>query len=162
MRKYKTGDKCKVIKNLLDPDCVGHIVTIKDVAFEKDDRVIYNCFIKGHEHINCLAAETCLEPVSSLSPESYVRIEKVRKRNEAAVIIALIIEEEYGGMITPEEWKMNETQADFSGIYYFPKTGYDIRVPLTYHFLTFRSRELAEKFLSSESNVKLLDAYHMQ
>ena len=65
MAKYKTGDKCRVIKNFLAPDCIGQIVTIKDVAIETDGRIIYNTFIEGHEHINCLTAETCLEPVSS-------------------------------------------------------------------------------------------------
>lgn len=61
MYKYKKGNKCKVIKNLLSPQSVGQTVIIDGVAVEKYGRVIYNAHIEGYEQINCLCAETCLE-----------------------------------------------------------------------------------------------------
>ena len=61
MAKYNKGDKCKVIKNLLAPKCIGQTVTIDSIAIEKEGSVIYNAHIEGYEHINCLCAETCLE-----------------------------------------------------------------------------------------------------
>lgn len=74
--------------------------------------------------------------------------------------IAKLIELGYGGMIIKEEWENN--QADFIGIYYCPKSKkYEFRVPLLYHFLTFRNREVAEEFMSYKENVKLIHQYYM-
>ncbi len=62
MAKFKKGQKCKVVANLLAPQCVGMEVTILGVAGEKDGRVIYRI---DEEGIQGYAAEPCLESMES-------------------------------------------------------------------------------------------------
>lgn len=74
--------------------------------------------------------------------------------------IQQLIELGYGGIVSEEEWCNN--QADFIGIYYCPKSKtYEFRVPLLYHFITFRNRKVAEEFMSYPENVKLVQQYYM-
>ena len=58
MTKFKKGQKCKVIANLLAPQCVGMEVTILGVVGEKDGRVMYRI---DEEGLKGYAAESCLE-----------------------------------------------------------------------------------------------------
>lgn len=64
MAKFKKGDKCRVIKNFLSPECVGHIVTIKGVNMTAEDRVYYDVEIDGY-NLTGIAAEGCLEPIKT-------------------------------------------------------------------------------------------------
>lgn len=58
MTKFKKGQKCRVVKNLLAPQCIGMEVTILGVVGEKDGRVTYQIDEDG---IQGYAAEACLE-----------------------------------------------------------------------------------------------------
>ena len=60
MTKFKKGQKCKVVANLLAPQCIGMEVTILGVAGEKDGRVTY---LIDEEGMKGYAAESCLEAV---------------------------------------------------------------------------------------------------
>ena len=57
-KKFKNGDKCVVVKNLLAPHCVGHTVTIKG-CFTTGGRNYYHIL---HENgLKGISAESCLE-----------------------------------------------------------------------------------------------------
>lgn len=58
MAKFKKGQKCKVIHNLLAPHCVGQTVKILGVVAEKDGRVMYRIDEEGRQGYG---AESCLE-----------------------------------------------------------------------------------------------------
>ena len=58
--KFKVGDKCKVIKNLLANECVGDIVTITKVS-KLYGRYYYK--IQHKDKIEGIASEGCLDLV---------------------------------------------------------------------------------------------------
>ena len=60
MAKFKTGDKCRVIKNALAPNCVGHTVEIIN-SFQgaETGKTMYR--VKEDNGINGFASEGCLE-----------------------------------------------------------------------------------------------------
>lgn len=60
MNKFNLGDKCRVIKNALDPLCVGYIVTIKEVLTSISGKIFYKI---QEEEIEGYAEEACLELV---------------------------------------------------------------------------------------------------
>lgn len=62
--KYKKGDRCKVIKNALAPECIGHAVTIDSVAFQRGPSTLYRIIID--DDIMGYASEHCLELISPL------------------------------------------------------------------------------------------------
>lgn len=59
MAKFKQGDKCRVIKNLLSPSCIGDIVTVESVITTYDGRFLYAITLDNS--IMGYAAEGCLE-----------------------------------------------------------------------------------------------------
>lgn len=59
MRKFNKGDKCKVVKNLLAPECVGDIVEVTG-WFSVRGRNYYHILEEGMKGI---ASEGCLELV---------------------------------------------------------------------------------------------------
>lgn len=59
--KYKVGDRCKVIKNLLAPNCIGEIVTVTELL--SPESKILRCITE--DGISCIVSENCLELVSS-------------------------------------------------------------------------------------------------
>ena len=61
MSKYKEGQKCRVVKNLLAPECVGMTVTILGVAIENGKAVLYRVREDG---MDGYAMESCLEPLN--------------------------------------------------------------------------------------------------
>ena len=61
MSKYKEGQKCRIVKNLLAPSCVGQTVTILGVAIENGSAVLYRV---REDEIDGYAMETCLEPLN--------------------------------------------------------------------------------------------------
>lgn len=71
MGKYKPGDICKVIQNLLSPRCVGHNVRIleplKVPQVPGRERMYYRIAIlpESEEEVELegIAAETCLKKV---------------------------------------------------------------------------------------------------
>lgn len=56
--KFKEGDRCRVVKNLLAPHCVGQIVVINGVALSLNGRNYYHITEGG---LKGIAAENCLE-----------------------------------------------------------------------------------------------------
>ena len=60
--KFKKGDKCKVIKNLLSPTSIGDIVEIVS-SFEVNGRIYYKTIFEGYPTLEGYSAETCLEKV---------------------------------------------------------------------------------------------------
>lgn len=58
MAKFKSCQKCRVIKNLLSPENVGQVVVIIRVADERDGRVLYEVMEDG---LHGYASEDCLE-----------------------------------------------------------------------------------------------------
>lgn len=60
MAKFKKGQKCRVVKNRLAPQCIGMEVTILGVVGEEDGRVMYRIDEGG---LKGYAAESCLEEV---------------------------------------------------------------------------------------------------
>ena len=60
MAKFKKGQKCRIVENLLAPKCIGMEVTILGVAGEKGGRVFYRIDEDG---IQGYASESCLEPI---------------------------------------------------------------------------------------------------
>lgn len=60
MAKFQEGDKCKVIKNLLAPQSVGHIVKIKGIAVCSGNNPLYKIDIDG---MDGYAEERCLEKI---------------------------------------------------------------------------------------------------
>ena len=58
MSKFKSGDRCRVIKNWLSPQSIGNIVIIDSIAFETDTTTIYH--IQDDEFMG-YASEKCLE-----------------------------------------------------------------------------------------------------
>ena len=63
--KFKKGDKCKIIKNLLSPTSVGDIVEIID-SFEVNGRVYYKTIFEDYPTLKGFAAESCLEKAREL------------------------------------------------------------------------------------------------
>lgn len=63
MAKFKKGDVCKVVKNLLAPKCVGHLVEVLGIASEKEGRVLYKIKIKDSTNLEGYASEGCLQPI---------------------------------------------------------------------------------------------------
>ena len=55
---FESGQKCRVIKNLLAPQCVGQTVTIVKVAAEGNGKVMYEIDEGG---LRGYAMESCLE-----------------------------------------------------------------------------------------------------
>lgn len=53
--KYKKGDKCKVVKNVLAPKCVGMVVTVIATIGNSGYKVRYDNGWIG------IASENCLE-----------------------------------------------------------------------------------------------------
>ena len=60
--KFKTGDKCKVIKNLLSPTSIGDVVEIIS-SFEVNSRIYYKIIIEKCPNLEGCSAETCLEKI---------------------------------------------------------------------------------------------------
>ncbi len=60
MTKFKAGQKCRVIRNLLAPHHVGMTVTILNVAGKMDGRVMYRIEEEGMQGY---ASESCLEAI---------------------------------------------------------------------------------------------------
>jgi hypothetical protein len=58
--KFKVGDKCKVVKNLLAPECTGNIVEITKVLMH-NGKYYYATLEDG---LKGLAAENCLSIIS--------------------------------------------------------------------------------------------------
>lgn len=56
--KFESGQKCRVVKNLLSPKNVGQVVTIIRVAYERDGRVLYEV---NEEGMHGYATEGCLK-----------------------------------------------------------------------------------------------------
>lgn len=57
--KFKVGDRCRVIKNLFAPDCVGFEVSITDISVSRNGKYFYTTlFEKG---IKGICSENCLE-----------------------------------------------------------------------------------------------------
>ena len=54
--KYKIGDKCKIIKNLLSPSNIGDMVTIIDICRTTKPfyTIQFNDSLKGYASENCL------------------------------------------------------------------------------------------------------------
>ena len=63
--KYKKGDRCRIVNNLLRPECIGQTVVIESVFSERDGRVLYNAKIEDERYpdMACVCAETCIEPL---------------------------------------------------------------------------------------------------
>lgn len=60
MAKFKSGDKCRVVKNLLSPGCVGCIVHITD-GISINGKSYYKVAHMGN--VKGFASEGCLELV---------------------------------------------------------------------------------------------------
>lgn len=60
MAKFESGQKCRVVKNLLAPRCIGQTVTIVKVVLEAP-RVIY--LVAEEDGLKGYASEGCLEPI---------------------------------------------------------------------------------------------------
>lgn len=91
--------------------------------------------------------------------------DKVVKKLDASAKIAKIIELGYGGIITEEEWE-NEIIQNSEGFYTIVWNplyrSFHIKYETDYKsFLSFRTRELAEEFMSYPENVELLRNYKM-
>ena len=61
MAKFESCQKCRVIKNLLSPECIGQTVVIIRVANERDGRVLYEVMEDGYHGY---ASEECLEAIN--------------------------------------------------------------------------------------------------
>ena len=57
MSKFNNGDKCKVVKNLLAPDCLGDVVEVVG-NFQMNGRYYYHTLQDG---VKGIASENCLE-----------------------------------------------------------------------------------------------------
>lgn len=90
--------------------------------------------------------------------------DKVVKKLDAAAKIAKIIELGYGGIITESQWQ--EAINDGNGFYVIYWNLFYRSIHIHYdtnykHFLSFRTRELAEEFMSYPENVELIRNYNM-
>lgn len=61
--KFKTGDKCKVIKNLLSPTSVGDIIEIVNPIETSNGKIYYTIIYPEYPSIKGFASETCLEKI---------------------------------------------------------------------------------------------------
>lgn len=60
MARFKKGEKCRVIKNLLSPEGIGQVVTILRIAAESEGSVLYAIEVEGMQGF---AMERCLEKI---------------------------------------------------------------------------------------------------
>lgn len=77
-RKFKIGDRCRIIKNALAPECVGDIVEVVGYC-ENSDKLYYIQPITGNEdgffdNIKCYATEGAMELVGQLVIEYKIWI----------------------------------------------------------------------------------------
>ncbi len=64
MAKFKVGDRCKVIKNALAPECIGEIIEITGIQSKKGEKVLYKAAVEVEGKVfDCYASEVCLELV---------------------------------------------------------------------------------------------------
>ena len=61
MAKFESGQKCRVIKNFLSPEYIGHVVTIIRVANVDFGKVLYEVDVDG---MLGYASEACLEAIN--------------------------------------------------------------------------------------------------
>lgn len=61
--KFKKGDKCKVIKNLLSPTSIGDIIEIVNPIEDNNGKIYYTIIHSEYPSIKGLASENCLEKV---------------------------------------------------------------------------------------------------
>ena len=59
--KFKVGDRCRVVKNLLAPKCIGNVVEITKVLM-CNGKYYYETLEDGMKGV---AAENCLSIISS-------------------------------------------------------------------------------------------------
>ncbi len=69
IRKFKIGDRCRIIKNALSPKCIGDIVEIVGYC-DNSDKLYYIKPITGNEDgffdkITCYATEGTMELVEN-------------------------------------------------------------------------------------------------
>ena len=60
MSKFHVGQKCRVVKNALAPQCIGQEVTIVKAILESP-RVLY--LVSEEDGLMGYASEGCLEPI---------------------------------------------------------------------------------------------------
>jgi len=62
--KFKKGDKCRVIKNLLSPASIGDIVEVVNPIEACNGKIYYNIIYPEYPSIKGFASEGCLEKVN--------------------------------------------------------------------------------------------------
>lgn len=90
--------------------------------------------------------------------------DKVIKKLDASAKIAKIIELGYGGIISEEEWQeaINEGNGFYNIVWSLFYKSVHVYYDTNYkHFISFRTKELAEEFMSYPENVELIRNYNM-
>ena len=68
MKKFNPGDKCRVVKNLLSPYCIGNIVEIIGVIRESEGgKTLYKIRESDDDgyYLDGFAIENCLELIEN-------------------------------------------------------------------------------------------------
>lgn len=114
--------------------------------------------------VNNLSMQEYENSFDERSVEFYNEEPKLYNKLIATYKIAKLIELGYGGMVTEEEYILNEhsTDDDFWSIWMNGKGEIECtKVENCRELLTFHTREQAEDFMSYSENIKLIKQYFM-